>query len=84
MAKQGSKTIKIKNNSCVLIRLSRHALPISLVILRKKPTVLQSTCSYLRDVFAKHGVVVVQFYPWFKFYFLLFLGMVMYDNEFET
>ena len=28
--------------------------------------------------------VVVQFHPWFKFYFLLFLGMVMYDNEFET
>ena len=28
--------------------------------------------------------VVVQFYLWFKFYFLLFLGMVMYDNEFET
>ena len=28
--------------------------------------------------------VVVQFYPWFKFHFLLFLGMVMYDNEFET
>ena len=28
--------------------------------------------------------VVVQFYPWFKFSFLLFLGMVMYDNEFET
>ena len=26
----------------------------------------------------------VQFYPWFKFYFPLFLGMVMYDNEFET
>ena len=22
---------------------------------------------------------VVQFYPWFKFYFLLFMGMVMYD-----
>ena len=21
------------------------------------------------------------FYPWFKFYFLLFLGMVMYDND---
>ena len=34
---------------------------------------------------AMHKVyVVVQFYPWFKFYFLLFLGMVMYDNEFET
>ena len=28
--------------------------------------------------------VVVQCYPWFKFYFLLFLGMVMYDNEFQT
>ena len=27
---------------------------------------------------------MVQFYPWFKFYFPLFLGMVMYDNEFET
>ena len=28
--------------------------------------------------------VVVQFYPWFEFSFLLFLGIVMYDNEFET
>ena len=28
--------------------------------------------------------VVVQFYLWFKFYFLLFLGIVIYDNEFET
>ena len=28
--------------------------------------------------------VVVQFYPWFKFCFLLFWGMVIYDNEFET
>ena len=28
--------------------------------------------------------VVVQFYPWFKNYFLLFLGMVMHDNEFQT
>ena len=27
---------------------------------------------------------VVQFYPWFNFYFPLFLGMVIYDNEFET
>ena len=33
---------------------------------------------------ACHVCVVVQFYPWFKFYFPLFLGMVMYDNEFET
>ena len=28
--------------------------------------------------------VVVQFYPWFNFYFLLFLGMVIYDNELKT
>ena len=28
--------------------------------------------------------VVVQFSPWFKIYFLLFLGMVMYDNDFKT
>ena len=31
--------------------------------------------------------VVVQFYPWFKFYFPLFLGMVIYvmcDNELKT
>ena len=26
--------------------------------------------------------VVVQFFSWFKFYFPLFWGMVMYDNEF--
>ena len=27
---------------------------------------------------------MVQFYPWFKVHFPLFLGMVIYDNEFET
>ena len=27
---------------------------------------------------------VVQFYPWFKFYLPLFLGMAMDVNEFET
>ena len=26
----------------------------------------------------------VQFYPWFKFYFPLFRGMLMFDNEFKT
>ena len=30
------------------------------------------------------SLVVVQFYPSFKFYFPLFLSLVMYDNEFET
>ena len=28
--------------------------------------------------------VVVQFYPWFKFSFILFLDMAMYNNEFES
>ena len=32
----------------------------------------------------RHTDVVVQFYPWFKFYFSLFCGMVMYDNKFKT
>jgi len=27
---------------------------------------------------------VVQIYPWFKSNFLLFLDMVMYDNDFEN
>ena len=26
--------------------------------------------------------VVVQFYPWFELCFLLFLGIVIYENEF--
>ena len=28
--------------------------------------------------------VVVLFYPWFNFYFPLFLSMIMCDNELET
>ena len=28
--------------------------------------------------------VVAQFYPWFNFYFPLFLCMVVYDNEYKT
>ena len=28
--------------------------------------------------------VVVQFYPWFKFYFPLFKDMVMYNKEFQA
>ena len=31
-----------------------------------------------------HVNVVVQFYPWFKFYFPLFCSMLMYDDKFET
>ena len=37
---------------------------------------------FLKFLFSQpHVYVVVQFYPWFKFSFLLFLGMVMYDNN---
>ena len=28
--------------------------------------------------------VMVQFYPWFNFYFPLFLHMVLYDNKIKT
>ena len=31
-----------------------------------------------------HIDVLVEFYPWFKFYFPLVWGMLIYDNEFET
>ena len=40
--------------------------------------------SVLDWISSVHIDVVVQFYLWFKFYFPLFLGMVMFDNEFET
>ena len=39
---------------------------------------------YMYIVHHSNVYVVVQFYPWFIFSFLLFLGMVMYDNEFDT
>ena len=44
------------------------------------------TCRYFFHITesVKINDVVVQFYHWVKFCFLLFLGMVMYDNEFET
>ena len=47
-------------------------------------TVLLYIFLNLKFMFLIRVYVVVQFYPWFKFYFLLFLGIVMYDNEFET
>ena len=41
---------------------------------------------YVKNVWEQHefAYVVVQFYPWLNFYFPLFLGMVMYDNQFKT
>ena len=38
-----------------------------------------SMFDYLKDVY-----VVVQFHHWFKFYFPLFSGLIMYDNELRT
>ena len=43
-----------------------------------------TTQSHVAFDFNLHVHVVVQFYPWFKFSFLLFLGMVMYDNNMIT
>ena len=40
--------------------------------------------SYVSCEMSKLQIFVVQFYPWFKFYFPLFLSMVMYDNKLET
>ena len=35
----------------------------------------------VNELFALLEYVVFQFYPWFKFSFLLFLDMEMYDND---
>ena len=35
-------------------------------------------------VISRGVYVVVQFYPWFNFYFLLLWGMLIYDNEINT
>ena len=42
-------------------------------------------CTFNRfDQNNKNVFVVVQFYPWFKFYFPLFWVLAMYDNKFKT
>ena len=51
-----------------------------MIMLNRTPWVVTLTTPHL----IWDGYVVVQFCPWFKFYFLLFWGMVIYDNEFET
>ena len=38
----------------------------------------------LEHVLISSVYVVVQFYPWFNFYFPLFLCMVIYDNEYKV
>ena len=49
-----------------------------------KTLVLADSADHYFSIGMPYVHVVVQFYPSFKFYFPLFLGMVMYDNEFET
>ena len=55
-----------------------------------KDTSLSRTVFFLPSlyIFSKFNPlntgVIVQFYPWFEVHFSLFLGMVIYDNEFET
>ena len=39
---------------------------------------------YLHNLHVSISCGSINFYPWFNFYFPLFLGMVMYNNEFET
>ena len=43
----------------------------------------QSELAPVRKLPQCHVNVVAQFYPWFKFYFPLFWGTVMFDNEIE-
>ena len=42
-------------------------------------TIMRRPCAYTANI-----SVVVQFYLWFKFYFPLFWGMAIYDNQFKT
>ena len=40
--------------------------------------------SYIRTIRTSSPCICCGSRSWFKFYFLLFRGMIMYDNEFET
>ena len=50
---------------------------------QKVSHLVQYLCTWITCA-CESNVYVVQFYPCFKFYFPLFLGAVMCDNEFET
>ena len=41
-------------------------------------------CAPTWDALWFNVCVVLKFYPWLKFHFPLLLGVVMYDDEFET
>ena len=72
----------------ILHLMYRQTLLYGLVL--NKDTSLLRTVFFLPSlyIFSKFNPlntgVIVQFYPWFTVHFSLFLGMVIYDNEFET
>ena len=45
---------------------------------------LVSQYPLLEQQWIQNGYVLIQFCPWFMFSFLLFLDMVVHDNDFET
>ena len=69
--------IKEKNTACLLFKLEGH-------IICKLNVVMNDSCSYIHTYIHTythtyihtyiHTYVVVQFYPWCKFYFPLFWG----------
>ena len=61
------------------VRLLRHPLPISLLILRKKPTVLQSNSNEAVNETKHYGLLGVLF---FTFFFLLFFFSHPFDQAF--
>ena len=72
--------LKIVNFLCFLafleVLLIGNCRSIAVKNFNLKPNL---TCNICKSI-----DVVVQFYPWFKFYFPLFWGLVMYGNEFKT
>ena len=69
----------LKIYKCVLITFGVYLGPLEAFTSK-----IALSCFCSNDLVFNCVDVVVQFYPWFKFSFLLFLGMVMCDNEFET
>ena len=49
-----------------------------------KPQISQQQFRHPRSGFPSCVCVVVQFLSWFKIFFPLFWGMVIYGNEFKT
>ena len=68
----------IDNNYCTFLKLNY------LILKMYSWASTNGHLSTMASLFCFPGYVVVQFYPWFKFCFSLFWGMVIYDKEFKT